>query len=101
MEELDKCKKRPNGVGANSRSTIRILDELRTSGSFQKGIRIRKGSGLIYTMSPDLNELPESYDPSIADHQIIATALTAQKAFPTRNVMQLEFRPKAIKQKKL
>jgi PhoH-like ATPase len=87
LEELDRCKKRPNGVGANARGIIRILDELRTSGSFQKGIRIRKGAGLISTMSPNLNELPEGYDPIIADHQIIATAITAQKTYPTRKVV--------------
>ena len=87
LEELDRCKKRPNGVGANARGIIRILDELRTSGSFQKGIRIRKGAGQISTMSPNLNELPEGYDPIIADHQIIATAITAQKTYPTRKVV--------------
>ena len=43
LEELDNCKKRPNGVGVNARSIIRILDELREKGNFQKGIRIRKG----------------------------------------------------------
>ena len=42
LEELDNCKKRPNGVGVNARSIIRTLDELREKGNFQKGIRIRK-----------------------------------------------------------
>ncbi|SVE46197.1 uncharacterized protein METZ01_LOCUS499051, partial [marine metagenome] len=55
LEELDKSKKRPNGAGLNARSTIRTLDELREKGNFQKGIRIRKGAGLIYTKAPDLN----------------------------------------------
>ena len=87
LEELDNCKKRPNGVGLNSRSTIRILDDLRTKGSFQKGIRIRKEAGLIYTMSPNLNELPEGYSAIIPDHQIIATALTAKKIYPTRKII--------------
>ena len=87
LEELDNCKKRPNGVGANSRGIIRILDELRGKGSFQKGIRIRKGSGLITTMSPELGELPVGYDPAIADHQIIATALTAKKNYPNKKII--------------
>jgi len=87
LEELDKCKKRPNGVGVNARSIIRILDELREKGNFQKGIRIRKGAGLIFTKAPDLNELPTGYSHSVPDHQIIATALTLKKEIPTRKIV--------------
>jgi PhoH-like ATPase len=36
LEELDKLKKRPNGVGLNARGIIRILDGLRERGKFQK-----------------------------------------------------------------
>jgi PhoH-like ATPase len=87
LEELDNCKKRPNGVGINARSIIRILDELREKGNFQKGIRIRKGSGLIFTKVANLSELPVGYSHSIADHQIIATALTLKKESPERKVI--------------
>jgi len=87
LEELDNCKKRPNGVGVNARSTIRILDDLREKGNFQKGIRIRKGAGLVFTKAPDLNELPTGYSHSVPDHQIIASALTVKKEFPTRKVV--------------
>ena len=87
LEELDNCKKRANGVGVNARSIIRTLDELREKGNFQKGIRIRKGSGLCFTKAPDLSELPTGYSPDIADHQIIATALTIKKEFPGRKVI--------------
>lgn len=87
LEELDNCKKRPNGIGLNARRIIRILDDLRLYGSFKKGIRIRKGAGLIYTMSPNLSELPSGYNPEKADHQIIATALTAKKAYPNRKIV--------------
>ena len=87
LEELDNNKKRPNGVGINARSIIRILDKLRDKGQFQKGIRIRKGSGLIFTVAPDLKELPVGYDPGIADHQIIATALTVHRENPNKKVV--------------
>jgi len=87
LEELDKLKKRPNGVGINARNIIRILDSLRDKGQFQKGIRIRKGAGLIYTKAPDLGELPIGYDPEVPDHQIIATALTIQKEHPNKKVI--------------
>jgi len=87
LEELDNNKKRPNGVGANARGIIRTFDELRNRGNFQKGIRIRKGKGLVFTKTPDLSELPSGYNPNTADHQIIATALTLAKEFPTRKVI--------------
>ena len=87
LEELDNNKKRPNGVGVNARNTIRILDGLREQGKFQKGIRIRKGCGLIFTKAPDLAELPNGYEPTVADHQIIATALTIKKENPSRKVV--------------
>jgi PhoH-like ATPase len=87
LEELDNCKKRPNGVGANARSIIRILDELREKGNFQKGIRIRKGSGICFTKAPDLSELPTGYSHSVPDHQIIATALTIKKEIPDRKII--------------
>ena len=74
-------------MGVNARSIIRTLDELREKGNFQKGIRIRKGSGLCFTKAPDLSELPTGYSPDIADHQIIATALTIKKEFPGRKVI--------------
>ncbi len=87
LEELDKLKKRPNGVGLNARGIIRILDSLREKGHFQKGIRIRKGAGLIYTQAPDLSELPNGYDPEVPDHQIIATALTIKRENPEKKVI--------------
>ncbi len=87
LEELDKLKKRPNGVGANARSIIRILDSLRNKGQFQKGIRLRKGAGLISTKAPDLSELPSGYDPEVPDHQIIAAALTIKRENPEKKVV--------------
>ena len=87
LEELDKLKKRPNGVGINARSIIRTLDKLREKGQFQRGIRIRKGAGLIFTVAPDLKELPVGYDAEVPDHQIIATALTVQREHPNKKVV--------------
>jgi PhoH-like ATPase len=43
LEEIDKHKKRQDGVGANARRIIRILDELRAKGNLQKGVRVREG----------------------------------------------------------
>ena len=87
LEEIDKHKKRPNGVGINARQTIRILDGLREKGLIHKGVRIEKGKGIAFSVSPNLDELPTGYDPSIPDHQIIASALTLKNENPNRKVI--------------
>jgi len=87
LEEIDRHKKRPNGVGINARQTIRILDGLREKGLLHKGVRIEKGKGIAFSVSPNLEELPTGYDPSIPDHQIIASALTLKNENPNRKVV--------------
>ena len=44
LEEIDKHKKRQDSVGINARRIIRTLDELRTRGNLQKGVRLGKGA---------------------------------------------------------
>ena len=87
LEEIDKHKKRPNGVGINARQTIRILDGLREKGLIHKGVRIEKGMGIAFSVVPNLEELPIGYDPSVPDHQIIAAALTLKHENPTKKVI--------------
>ena len=70
LEEIDKHKKRPNGVGINARQIIRSLDGLRERGLLHKGVRIEKGKGIAFSVSPNLEELPSGYEPSIPDHRI-------------------------------
>ncbi len=82
FEEIDKHKKRQDAVGAQARKIIRIWDELRATGSLDKGVRIRKGLGIIKSISaagilPE--DLPTDLDTKIADHLIIATAVKAQR----------------------
>ena len=89
FEEIDKHKKRQDAVGAQARKIIRIWDDLRGKGSIDKGVRIRKGLGLIKSISaagimPD--DLPCDLDIKIPDHLIIATALKAQRE-STRKVI--------------
>ena len=86
LEELDRHKKRVDGVGTNARSIIRTLDEMRDRGNFVKGVRIQKGSGLVFTKSPDLDTLPVGYSKDVPDHQIIAVALTMMQEHPNRKV---------------
>jgi PhoH-like ATPase len=89
FEEIDKHKKRQDAVGAQARKIIRIWDELRQGGSLDKGVRIRKGLGIIKSISASgitAEDLPCDLDISIPDHLIIATALKAQRE-STRKVV--------------
>lgn len=91
LEEVDKHKKRQDGVGAQARQFIRILDALREKGSLKKGIRIETGKGIVSvcdTSAIDMSLLPSDLDPSVPDHVIIATALTAAEEHSDRkNIM--------------
>lgn len=81
LEEIDGHKKRQDSVGANARHFIRILDELRTKGSLEKGVRIDKGLGILRVMSyASLKDsiFPPDLDIRHPDHTIIATAKAVQ-----------------------
>jgi len=89
FEEIDKHKKRQDAVGSQARKIIRIWDDLRTAGSLEKGVRIRKGLGMIKAVSASgvsKEDLPSDLDIKIPDHLIIATALKEQKT-STRKVI--------------
>jgi len=90
LEEIDKHKKRQDSVGANARRIIRILDELRTLGDLQKGIRLGKGKGLVKVMSYSCltgSVFPPDLDLRIPDHAILATAKAVQQEQPNRKMI--------------
>ena len=90
LEEIDKHKKRQDSVGINARHIIRSLDELRTKGNLQKGVRLGKGMGLLRVMSYEtLNDVifPADLDIRIPDHTIIATAKAVQTELPKRKTI--------------
>jgi len=90
LEEIDKHKKRQDSVGANARRIIRILDELRTKGNLQKGVRIEKGKGLLRVMSYSClsgSIFPPDLDIRIPDHAILATAKAVQQEQPNRKMI--------------
>ena len=76
LEEVDKHKKRQDGVGANARQFIRTLDELRGKGSLDEGAKLGKGMGTVSVIPCDLSLLPTGFEKDNADNQIIAAALT-------------------------
>jgi PhoH-like ATPase len=83
LEEVDNHKKRQDGVGTNARSFIRKLDSLRDRGSLYTGVRIAKGKGIVFVTSPETSLL----DMSIADNEIIATALEQKNKNSKRKVI--------------
>ena len=84
LEEIDKHKKRQDSVGSNARRIIRTLDELRSKGNLSKGVRIRRGAGILRARSYELGLLPPGFDDKDPDNQILATALSEKKDNPRR-----------------
>jgi len=75
LEEIDKHKKRQDGVGSNARQIIRIFDSLRVDGTLKDGVKIRKGLGTIMVVPVDTSLLPAGLRIDDPDNQILGTAL--------------------------
>jgi PhoH-like ATPase len=73
LEEIDKHKKRQDGVGTNARTIIRNFDDLRKKGNLQRGVRLGKGKGILKVRGSDPNAIHKDLDSSIADHVIVAS----------------------------
>ena len=90
LEEIDGHKKRQDSVGSNARHFIRILDELRSKGSLEKGVRIDKGLGILRVMSYSVLKeaiFPPDLDIRHPDHTIIATAKAVQISHSERKTI--------------
>jgi len=87
LEEIDKHKKRQDGVGLNARASIRILDGLREKGNLHKGVRLGKGKGILSVKMYDPDLMPLGLDETNADNQIVATALTEKRDNLKRKVI--------------
>ena len=87
LEEIEKHKKRQDGVGANARATIRKLDKLRHRGNLHRGVRLAQGQGILSVRGYDSNLLPTELDPKDPDNQIICTAITEKKRVGRKKVI--------------
>jgi len=87
LEEVDKHKKRQDGVGMNARQFIRALDELRSKGDLHEGVRLGKGKGIMKVGTFDSSLLPHDFDPKHPDNIIICTALTLKRDNPEKKVI--------------
>ena len=83
LEEIDKHKKRQDGVGANARQTIRELDKLREKGDVSIGVKLGGRRGSLCITGYSKNNLPSEFNISDPDNQILATVITIKtNSFP-------------------
>jgi len=76
LEEIDKHKKRQDGVGANARQVIRIFDGLREKGQLHEGVKIGGRKGFLTVKDYVQNTLPPEMSIQDPDNQILATVKT-------------------------
>jgi len=75
LEEIDKHKKRQDGVGANARQVIRELDKLREKGSLVEGAKLGGRKGTLTVRGYGRAMLPADMSMEDPDNQILATVL--------------------------
>jgi PhoH-like ATPase len=73
LEEIDKHKKRQDGVGANARQVIRELDKLREKGSLIEGSKLGGRKGNLFVKGHENYKLPPDMNMEDPDNQILAT----------------------------
>ena len=88
LEEIDKHKKRQDSVGYNARKIIKSLDSLRSRGCLSKGVRIRKGKGLLRVVKAGAS-FPSELDKRVADHIILSSAMAVSKEHPARRTIMV------------
>lgn len=89
IEEIDNNKHRPGSVGINARSTMRLLDELRSYGNLSKGINFPENKGKIVVELFNSFNLPRGMDEETPDNQILSSALEVKKRFFSKKVVLL------------
>jgi len=87
LEEIDKHKKRQDGVGANARQVIRVFDSLREKGELTNGVKIsaKKGTLFVKGYGPR-SPLPDEMSIQDPDNQILATVKTVIAENPEAKV---------------
>jgi len=88
IEEIDHFKKGLDEKGRNARQIGRYLDQLRSSGSLQKGVPTDKGGIIQVVLSRHISETAnEVLITDTNDNLIIGTALYIQKEHPDKTVV--------------
>lgn len=87
LEEIDAHKKRQDGVGANARQIIRVLDRLRQTGNLKDGVKLGKNKGILSTETCLESLLPSELEKNQPDNQILGTALKIMSLNPDKKVI--------------
>lgn len=77
LDELDNAKVRPDELGRNARSVVRILDSLRSEGSLNEGVKLNKS--IIRVELNHSSNIPSGLSIEKNDNRLISTALGLQK----------------------
>jgi PhoH-like ATPase len=71
LEELDSFKKDKSDLGANARSSARLIDKLRKQGKLNEGIDLDSGGKLRVEMNHHDTQIPASWSKEKADNRIL------------------------------
>lgn len=77
LDELDAAKNRLDEIGRNARLAIRMLDDLRKSGSLSEGVKLN--DSIVRVELNHCGNLPSSLSADKADNRIISSALGLKK----------------------
>jgi len=76
LDEIDKHKHRQDLAGANARRLNRLLDDLRSVGSLNTGVKLKEGLGSVRVTEHHPNCIPIGLKSDSSDNKIIGAALT-------------------------
>ncbi len=87
IEELDRFKTHVDGIGANARAAIRLMDQISAEGDIVRGAPLPNGGTLRIELNHQEGDLlPRGLDIEKADHRILAVAAALQQADPEGQV---------------
>ncbi len=89
LEELDKFKKGSEQINFNARAFVRKLDEISAPDIFEKGVSLGEDRGRLFIpIKGQRNEhVHDAFFGNIADHRIIAIAMTLAQEHPTEKTI--------------
>jgi PhoH-like ATPase len=85
LDELDDAKVRPDEVGRNARSIVRMLDELRSKGSLSEGVKLN--NSIIRVELNHSNNIPNGLSIDKKDNRIISVSIGLKKDNPLDSII--------------
>jgi PhoH-like ATPase len=81
VEELDRFKKEQNEIGRNARQFARLVDDLRSTGKLNLGIKLENGGTFQIALDPEMANVksPGGIDLKINDNKILYSAIALRE----------------------